>query len=124
MTTRAFVSPVTGFSPAALSALWAARQIKPKKITTRGVGGAAPGSLRIPHSEFRTQMILLERALALRQILAARAHGLWTYEPRQGRKAATVVCSATAVVTLAFKFGFASRVFTPHSAFRIPRSNE
>jgi hypothetical protein len=34
----------------------------------------------------------------------ARAHGLWTYEPRQGRKAATVVCSASAVVTLAFWF--------------------
>src|SRR5207248_465883 len=32
----------------------------------------------------------------------ARAHGMWTYEPRQGRKAATVVCSACAVVTLAF----------------------
>src|SRR5437868_12093597 len=27
---------------------------------------------------------------------------MWTYEPRQGRKAATVVCSASAVVTLAF----------------------
>ena len=36
----------------------------------------------------------------------ARAHGLWTYEPRQGRKAATVVCSTDAVVTLAFlRFG-------------------
>src|SRR5947199_2137139 len=34
----------------------------------------------------------------------ARAHGMWTYEPRQGRKAATVVCSASAVVTLAFRF--------------------
>jgi hypothetical protein len=33
----------------------------------------------------------------------ARAHGMWTYEPRQGRKAATVVCSASAVVTLAFQ---------------------
>ena len=32
----------------------------------------------------------------------ARAHGMRTYEPRQGRKAATVVCSASAVVTLAF----------------------
>ena len=32
---------------------------------------------------------------------AARAHGMWTYEPRQGRKAATVVCSVSAVVTLA-----------------------
>ena len=39
---------------------------------------------------------------SLRHILVARAHGLWTYEPRQGRKAATVVCSALAVVTLAF----------------------
>jgi hypothetical protein len=35
-------------------------------------------------------------------ITRARAHGMWTYEPRQGRKAATVVCSASAVVTLAF----------------------
>ena len=26
---------------------------------------------------------------------------MWTYEPRQGRKAATVVCSTSAVVTLA-----------------------
>ncbi len=34
----------------------------------------------------------------------ARAHGMWTYEPRQGRKAATAVCSASAVVTLAFSF--------------------
>ena len=34
--------------------------------------------------------------------MIARAHGMWTYEPRQGRKAATVVCSASAVVTLAF----------------------
>src|SRR6266545_311779 len=32
----------------------------------------------------------------------ARAHGMRTYEPRQGRKAATAVCSASAVVTLAF----------------------
>ena len=27
---------------------------------------------------------------------------MWTYEPRQGRNAATVVCFASAVVTLAF----------------------
>ena len=37
----------------------------------------------------------------------ARAHGLWTYEPRQGRKAATVVCSTSAVVTLATFLQFA-----------------
>ncbi len=29
---------------------------------------------------------------------------MWTYKPRQGRNAATVVCSASAVVTLAFSF--------------------
>jgi len=29
---------------------------------------------------------------------------LWTYEPRQGRNAATVVCSAYAVVALAPPF--------------------
>ena len=32
----------------------------------------------------------------------ARAHGVRTYEPRQGRNAATAVCSASAVVSLAF----------------------
>jgi hypothetical protein len=32
---------------------------------------------------------------------SARAHGMWTYESRQGRNAATAVCSASAVVTLA-----------------------
>jgi hypothetical protein len=31
----------------------------------------------------------------------ARACGVWTYEPRQGRKAATAVCFAIAAVTLA-----------------------
>jgi hypothetical protein len=35
-----------------------------------------------------------------RKICSVRAHGMWTYEPRQGRKAATVVCSVSAVVTL------------------------
>ena len=49
-------------------------------------------------------LILLEPPRELRHISGARAHGLWTYEPRQGRKAATVVCSASAVVTLAFDF--------------------
>jgi len=48
----------------------------------------------------------LERPLLLPHIVPRQ--GPWTvdYEPRQGRKAATVVCSAFAVVTLAlFKFG-------------------
>jgi hypothetical protein len=35
-------------------------------------------------------------------ICRARAHGTRTYESRQGRKAATAVCSVSAVVTLAF----------------------
>jgi len=47
------------------------------------------------------QLILLEGRRVVRQIFPARAHGLWTYKPRQGRKAATVVRSASAVVTLA-----------------------
>ena len=34
----------------------------------------------------------------------ARAHGMRTYEPRQGRKAATVVCFASAVVTLVYLY--------------------
>ena len=36
------------------------------------------------------------------QPVFARARGMWTYKPRQGRKAATVVCSTSAAVTLAF----------------------
>ena len=47
---------------------------------------------------------LLDETAGLRQIYFARAHGMWTYEPRQGRKAATVVCSVSAVVTLTFLF--------------------
>jgi hypothetical protein len=42
----------------------------------------------------------LDNPRRLRQISGVRAHGMWTYEPRQGRKAATVVCSVSAVVTL------------------------
>src|SRR5437868_673534 len=52
-----------------------------------------------------SRAFLLAARTELRQIYFARAHGLWTYEPRQGRKAATVVCSASAVVTLAFTHG-------------------
>ena len=46
--------------------------------------------------------ILLEGDGAVGLNRRARGHGMRTYEPRQGRKAATVVCSASAVVTLAF----------------------
>ena len=61
-------------------------------------------------------MILLEAAAALPQIPFARAHGMWTYETRQGRKAATVVCSVSAVVTLAFQFAIYDFGFTIASA--------
>jgi hypothetical protein len=47
---------------------------------------------------------VLKAVPACRTFNPARAHGLWTYETRQGRKAATVVCSTSAVVTLAFQF--------------------
>ena len=58
----------------------------------------------------QNQQSLLEETAAklyrLWQIFEfARVHGMRTYEPRQGRNAATVVCSASAVVTLAFIFG-------------------
>jgi len=51
--------------------------------------------------DFGYRIFPLAAAITLLQSSCARAHGLWTYEPRQGRKAATVVCSASAVVTLA-----------------------
>ena len=47
---------------------------------------------------------VLEGVQLVPHIEAVRAHGMWTYEPRQGRKAATVVCSTSAVVTLALFF--------------------
>src|SRR5271156_6696319 len=50
------------------------------------------------------QTILAATQIALyREGGFARAHGAWTYEPRQGRNAATAVCSASAVVALAFR---------------------
>ncbi len=55
---------------------------------------------------------LLDEVAGLRQVLGARAHGMWTYEPRQGRNAATAVCSASAVVTLAFQFTICGLRFT------------
>jgi hypothetical protein len=44
---------------------------------------------------------LLVTPRRLAQHFLARACGVWTYETRQGRKAATVVCFAIAAVTLA-----------------------
>src|ERR1035441_1194119 len=50
---------------------------------------------------------VLDKRRGLRQTFFARACGVWTYEPRQGRKAATAVCFAIAAVTLApFHFRF------------------
>lgn len=48
----------------------------------------------------------LEGGGVVAQNTGARACGVWTYEPRQGRKAATAVCFAIAAVTLA-SFAFA-----------------
>ncbi len=50
---------------------------------------------------------------------------MWTYEPRQGRKAATVVCSASAVVTLAplnLECGVQDAECQSDSPFRNPKS--
>ena len=58
------------------------------------------------------EMIPLEADRLLPHIVSARAHGMWTYKPRQGRKAATVVCSTSAVVTLAFSFTIGDLGFT------------
>src|SRR5580704_8264804 len=44
---------------------------------------------------------LLMKTRGSGRFVVARAHGMWTYESRQGRNAATAVCSASAVVTLA-----------------------
>ena len=44
----------------------------------------------------------LDKPQKVWQFQRVRAHGMWTYEPREGRKAATAVCSASAVVTLTF----------------------
>ncbi len=57
---------------------------------------------------------LLDGGGGLRQIEGARAHGMWTYESRQGRNAATAVCSASAVVTLALSiFDLRFLIFEP-----------
>jgi len=67
----------------------------------------------------------------------ARAHGMWTDEPREGRNAATAVCSASAVVTLASsslriadcglkgrqKWPCACVAFNPQSEIRNLKSN-
>ncbi len=73
---------------------------------------ATTGVLRLPSTRIFHKLSGEERRRAfppafllvsrrrLAQNLFVRAHGMWTYEPRQGRKAATVVCSVSAVVTL------------------------
>src|ERR1043165_10221559 len=59
-------------------------------------------SFFLVHPWCKNPRINLEADSKLRSICSARAHGMRTYEPRQGRKAATAVCSVSAVVTLAF----------------------
>jgi len=86
----------------ATGALWMRRA-----TTTIGKSSGNPARRR-HHQEAHsnnlanTLPLKLPRPCAI--FLPARAHGLWTYEPRQGRKAATAVCSASAVVTLALEF--------------------
>jgi hypothetical protein len=46
-------------------------------------------------------LLSLDKPAGMRQTVVARACGVWTYESRQGRKAATAVCFAIAAVTLA-----------------------
>lgn len=62
----------------------------------------------MPEIHERGQNILphFGRRLIL-QLVFARAHGVWTYEPREGRNAATAVCSTSAVVSLAFLISLA-----------------
>ena len=62
-----------------------------------------------------TRSNCLESRLAKRYVARVRAHGVRTYEPRQGRKAATVVCFVFAVVTLA-SFPFPQGLLTAKSS--------
>jgi hypothetical protein len=55
-------------------------------------------------SNLSNTLNLLEPWEIAAYFVRARAHGMRTYEPRQGRNAATVVCFASAVVTLVFPF--------------------
>jgi hypothetical protein len=63
-------------------------------------GGPPAAKTRNP--KLRTWEFSLKALVGCPTFVTVRAHGMWTYEPRQGRKAATVVCSTSAVVTLAF----------------------
>jgi len=62
----------------------------------------AGGVYRPPTRNPKPKTLRLKPPLQCSTLIPVRAHGMWTYEPRQGRKAATVVCSTSAVVTLAF----------------------
>jgi hypothetical protein len=70
--------------------------------------------IKIKSKRARRLGFLLDGGGGLRQIEGARAHGMWTYESRQGRNAATAVCSASAVVTLALSiFDLRFLIFEP-----------
>jgi alpha-D-ribose 1-methylphosphonate 5-triphosphate synthase subunit PhnH len=51
--------------------------------------------------EFSSNRVWLDTKRIFRQLVLARACGVWTYEPREDRKVATAVCFAIAAVTLA-----------------------
>ena len=78
------------------------RQVRRSPFCTHG--GIAPATaplLSLPGQLRAKPAFSLKGPVRCGTFPIARAHGMWTYEPRQGRKAATVVCSASAVVTLA-----------------------
>jgi DNA polymerase III subunit gamma/tau len=70
----------------------------------------SPTSNHTPKDQAR--ILVLEAGLAVRLNTGARGHGMWTHEPRQGRKAATVVCSASAVDSLALFFQARTRTMS------------
>ena len=78
------------------------RATRPGAKSRRFPGGCCRGPTRRLEADFAAKQSLAERrGGSYLEGEFARAHGMWTYEPRQGRNAATAVCSASAVVTLA-----------------------
>jgi len=64
--------------------------------------GADCTDIRALLSGMAKQNLAVQKVAPYRDYGFARAHGVWTYEPREGRNAATAVCSTSAVVSLAF----------------------
>jgi len=74
----------------------------PRPAAQRGTRRAARRRLNLKARSPALRFALwLDIRRGLRHSLVARACGVWTCEPRQGRKAATATCFAIAAVTLA-----------------------